>query len=310
MSINEKSCNRVARLQFYLFVFVCLYTIGCNGNGGLSGNGGSDGSGGSSWTFTEDNTDLGISGVSPEAFLLDDWSVRLYVTDMGMIIYRAGDGLAFTRETASLPPGSDPTLVRLEDDTYRMYYVSHEQGVGEIWTATSPDGLNWTTESGTGIRNTTGGPAWGVPDSIELPNGWIRLYWVDMPSESNEGDYEVVRSALSSDGIVFTEEEGYRTEDGYVDPYILFAEDGSWAGLFATTPSEERLPQVIYIGYSTDGLTWVIESEPIITISGGNAFDPTAVPLGDGSYRVYYCTTTGSDPFSGFFLKSGIIRKK
>ena len=271
---------------------------------------GEDTDGESNWTFADDNVELGIAGVSPEAILLEDGSVRLYVTDMGMKVYRASDGLTFSEETAQLPQGSDPTLIRLADGTLRMYYVNMENDTQVICTATSSDGLNWTEESSTGISNRTGGPAWGVPDSIELPNGSVRLYWVDEPSGDSSSVLEVIRSAASSDGLVFVEEAGYRTEDGYVDPYILLAEETGWIGLFATTPDFRRLPQRIHFGTSTDGLTWSIETAAIITVSGGNALDPTAVPLGDGSYRVYYSATPGSDPFSGHFIKSGVLRPK
>ena len=41
-----------------------------------------------------------------------------------------------------------------------------------------------------------------------------------------------------------------------------------------------------------------------LIVFGGNALDPTAVPLGDGSYRVYYSATSGNDPFSDFGLSS------
>jgi len=57
------------------------------------------------------------------------------------------------------------------------------------------------------------------------------------------------------------------------------------------------------------GLDWDIETAPIITAEGGNAFDPTAVPLGDGSYRVYYSATEGNDTFSESFIKSGILKR-
>lgn len=185
-----------------------------------------------------------------------------------------------------------------------MYYVDSSGGTSTIKTATSSDGLSWTVESSTGISNTTGTQAWGVPDSIELPDGRIRLYWVDMPSGSS---LEVIKSAISTDGVTFTEGSGYRTTGGYVDSHIIQAQDGNWVGLFATTPDASMLPQKIYVGTSTDGLDWTIESTAIISVSGGNALDPTAVSLGNGSFRVYYIATPGSDPFTGFTLKSGVL---
>ena len=269
------------------------------------------------WTFTEDNVSLGITGVSPEAILLSDDSVRLYVTggSQGMTLYRASDGLTFTEETASLPlGGSDPTLIRLGDGTYRMYYNDRDT----IKTATSPDGLAWTEESSTGISNTNGNEAWGVPDSVELPDGRIRLYWVDTPIYvSPPNGYEVVKSAVSEDGLTFTEESGYRTENtngegGWADPHVLLAEERNWVGLFSFIPpfTEENPnePMTIHVGTSTDGLTWSIESEPIITVSGGHVGDPASYPLGDGSYRIYHVATSELNPPHDYFITSGILK--
>ncbi len=296
-------CFKSSRLPLIVFsLIIGTLMVGCSGDEETQ----ETRSEPSQWAFTQDNVDLGILGVSPEAILLNDGSVRLYVTDSGIKLYKASDGLNFIEEQAFIPPGSDPSLILLDDGTYRMYYVTQETSTQEIWTAISIDGLSWDVETSTGIRNTGGNVAWGVPDSIELPNGSIRLYWVEAP----EGKYEVIKSAISSDGLVFTQESGDRTVDGYVDPYILKAEEGNWIGLFATTPAEERLPQKIYVGTSSDGLSWVMESTPIIAVSGGNALDATAVSLGDGSYRVYYSATPGTDPFSGHFLKSGILKRK
>ena len=274
-----------------------------------------DDSGQSKWTFTEDNVNFGIYGVSPEAVLLDDGSVRLYVTGgrQGMKLYRASDGLTFTKETASLPlGGSDPTLIRLGDGTYRMYY----NDLDTIKTATSPDGLAWTKESSTGISNTNGNGAWGVPDSIELPNGRIRLYWVDTPigTPNPPNGYEVIKSAISSNGLTFTKERGFRTKGGYADPHILLAKKGNWIGLFSLIPlfteEDPNVPITIHVGTSTDGLTWSLESEPIISVSGGHVVDPASYPLGDGSYRVYYPATSELNPPHNSFIKSGILKRK
>ena len=271
----------------------------------------------SNWAFTSDSVDFGIEGVSPEAVLLDDGSVRLYVTGgvEGMKLYQASDGLTFTRETASLPlGGADPTLIRLDDGTYRMYYNDRDT----IKTATSPDGLTWTEESSTGISNTNGNMAWGVPDSIELPDGRIRLYWVDTSiNVTPPNGYEVVRSAISPDGLTFTDESGYRTEDtngqgGWVDPHVLLAEEGNWICLCAFIPpliegGGAQEPITIHVGTSTDGLTWSFESEPVISVSGGHVGDPASYPLGNGTYRVYFLATSELNPPHTSFIRSGVL---
>ncbi len=288
-------------------IFIAIMTLSlmaCSG-GGSSNNTSAAASSSSAWSFTSDNIDFGITEiVSPETILLSDDSVRLYTTGGGGIsVYLAADGVTFTEVSASTPQGSDPTLIKLDDGSYRIYYV--DQMDKTIKTATSPDGLAFTFETSTGISNTTGKPAWGVPDTISLPDGSIRMFWVDTVSGS---DLEIIKSAISSDGVTFTKESGSRTTGGYVDPYILKAETGDWVGLFSTGPGQP--PQKLYIGTSTDGLTWSVEADPIITVSGGNALDPTAVDLGDGSYRVYYVATTGNSTSSGFYLTSGVLRKQ
>lgn len=120
-------------------------------------------------------------------------------------------------------------------------------------------------------------------------------------------DYEVIFSASSSDGRTFTRDEGSRFTNGYVDPYVLRAQSGGWLALVAGTPSADRLPQQIYMASSTNGLSWQVDTNVLIASSGGNALDPTAVALSNGTFRVYFTATTNTDPFSGFYLASGII---
>lgn len=265
---------------------------------------------GSSYSFTLDEVDFGIPGVSPEA-ILKDGKTWLYVTDEGMKLYEAEDGLNFEKVADLTLQGSDPTVIPQSDGTCRMYYVQHNRDMetgldaAEIRSALSEDGISWSDEGHTGITNESGNDAWGVPDTILTPEGNVRLYWVSMTDE--KGAFEVILSALSEDGQTFTEESGYRTEDGYVDPCILLAEEGNWVGLFATTPAEERLPQKIYVGTSTDGLTWQVDSEAIIAVSGKNNLDPTAVPLGNNQYRIYFSASPEEDPFSDWEIKSGVL---
>jgi len=298
--------------------FFLLGLAGCSGGGGgdatgTSGSGAGAGGAASSWSFSDDNFDFGITDiVSPDTLLLDDGSVRLYTTELGNIgVYAAaapasGD-LTFATQSAGVStPGfaSDPSLIRLSNGTWRMYYVDHSivGGPEKVLTATSADGLSFTTEADTGIANTSGGQAWGVPDSVELPDGRIRLYWVDTVSGMSA---EVIKSATSTNGTTFSEDADYRTTGGYVDPHILKAVDGDWLALFSTTPG--TVLQTLHLGTSSDGLTWSVDSTPIISVSGGNALDPTSIDLGNGSYRIYYVATTGADASAGFYLKSGIL---
>lgn len=122
-------------------------------------------------------------------------------------------------------------------------------------------------------------------------------------------NFEVIRSASSTDGRTFTPDAGYRLVDGYVDAHVIKAETGNWLMLVSTTPNPERLPQQIYMARSSDGLTWQVNTNVLIRVPNGNALDPTAVALSNGAYRVYYIgTPTVEDPFSNFYLTSGVIQ--
>jgi hypothetical protein len=90
-------------IQWITLLLTFMLFIGCNDGAGTStttttiNGSGSDGT--SNWTFTDDGVSFNIFGVSPEAILLDDGSVRLYVTAIGgMKVYKATDtdGLTFT----------------------------------------------------------------------------------------------------------------------------------------------------------------------------------------------------------------------
>ncbi len=140
------------------------------------------------WTLTAEHDALGPEGVSPDAIILADGRVRLYVTSMGMDVWESADGVTFEKVPARTPPGADLTLVRTESG-WRMYCTEippggPDSGTGSIRTATSSDGVDWITEAETGITQEHEHPAWGVPDSYVLADGRVRIMWTDMlPNE-------------------------------------------------------------------------------------------------------------------------------
>ena len=116
------------------------------------------------WTLEAEMDSIGPEGVSPEAVILDDGTVRLYVTSMGIEIWESSDGLSFTRVSARTPPGSDPTVIRTSNG-WRMYFTEHsnkgpEGGDSKIRTAISTDGIDWIVDSDTGIVQETNRRAW------------------------------------------------------------------------------------------------------------------------------------------------------
>jgi hypothetical protein len=260
------------------------------------------------WHFTADPGARLPSGVSPEVIRLSDGSLLAFVSDIGnMRVYRSTDGLAFTRVAAQPPPGGhDAAIVPLAEGGWRMYFdIQHDPSSGnEIDSATSRDGLNWTVEDG--IRVGLGSNRISsVPEAVTLPDGRVRLYYVLGGSGRS---LENIASATSSDGLAFAVDPGYRLMGGYVDPAVIQLPDGSWLMAVSRTPMEQ---QRIFLAHSTDGLSWTIDTKPVIALAqGANALDPTLLPLADGSIRVYFSTAASTDALSGpYRVLSGLLKQ-
>ena len=261
----------------------------------------------SEWNLTAEHDSVGPTGVSPEAILLKDGRIRLYVTSMGIEVWESADGLSFQRVQAHTPLGADPTLVRTSVG-WRMYFTEMspggpDAGGGLIRSATSVDGLDWTLSSETGIVQETDRRAWGVPDSYVLADGRVRIIWTDTLAGKRR---EVLRSATSDDGIAFTVDAGLRLLGGFVDPYVLPRAPGFM--LVSTSPPSGpgREPQRLFLATSEEELEWVVGDIPLLDRSPRNALDPTAILLEDGRWRVYYTLSDGPQA-DGFRIASAIL---
>ena len=261
----------------------------------------------SEWNLAAEYDSVGPTGVSPEAILLKDGRIRLYVTSMGIEVWESADGLSFERVQAHTPLGADPTLVRTSVG-WRMYFTEMppggpDAGGGLIRSATSVDGLDWTLSSETGIVQETDRRAWGVPDSYVLADGRVRIIWTDTLAGKRR---EVLRSATSDDGIAFTVDAGLRLLGGFVDPYVLPGSPGFM--LVSTSPPSGpgREPQRLFLATSEEELEWVVGDIPLLDRSPRNALDPTAILLEDGRWRVYYTLSDGPQA-DGFRIASAIL---
>ncbi len=259
------------------------------------------------WTLAAEVDSIGPEGVSPEAVVLDDGTVRLYVTNMGIEIWDSSDGLSFKKVSARTPLGADPTVVRTSNG-WRMYFTefssSGPDGGAQVRIATSTDGIDWIVETNTGIVQETDRRAWGVPDSFIMSNGQIRIMWTDMVPGKRR---EVIRSATSPDGIRFIVDAGLRLTGGFVDSYVLTGSPNYM--LVSTTPPGNRIsePQRLFLASSENGMDWTADDIPLLDRTPRNALDPTAVYIGEGRWRIYYVLTDGPDPFQGFRIASAIL---
>ena len=241
------------------------------------------------------STALGLSGVSPHADLMEDGSVRLYFPSP-----QTGGTAVATCTLAgncsiigSIDRAADLTDVVLTDGSRRAYFVEVDPDTKckEIYTAPlSADDVTLSERVSLGISS-EGAMAWGVPDAVLLPDGRVRVYWVE-PSPLGGMATENIVSATSTDvtGTVFVRDGGTRTTGGLVDFEVLRAESGNWLAIMSTSPEDMENPQRLLVGTSDDGLTWQINPESL-TSREMSYLDPTGIPAGDNTFLVYYATS-------------------
>ena len=239
-------------------------------------------------------TALGLSGASPHADLMEDGSVRLYFPSP-----QTGGTAVATCTLAgncsivgSIERAADLTDVVLTDGSRRAYFVDFDPNTKfkGIYTAPlSADGLTLGDRVSLGISS-EGAMAWGVPDAVLLPDGRVRIYWVE-PSPQGGMATENIVSATSTDatGTVFVRDAGTRTTGGLVDFEVLRAEPGNWLAIMSTSPEDMKNPQRLLLGTSDDGLTWRINPKSL-TPRKMSYLDPTGIPTGGDTFLVYYAT--------------------
>lgn len=164
-----------------------------------------------------------------------------------------------------------PNIQRLDNGSYRMYYNRSTFGDDQIKYAESPDGITWTVKGIVlkGSSNPTDLTfAFGGPSVVRLADGRYRMYIRCSPKqEPNMPPKHHIISAISNDGVTFTQEPGVRIEIASNDPASQFQlaghgafyrlKDGTFAAIFsANLVSTSNQPSDLYLGTSPDGLTW------------------------------------------------------
>jgi hypothetical protein len=109
---------------------------------------------------------------------------------------------------------------------------------------------------------------------------WLSWRGSTVPGPEGE-EWEVLRTATSTDGINFT------------------PDDGDWVLLLSTTPADQRLPQKIFAATSQDGRTWEIDDNPLLVDNDRNYLDPAAVETSPGEWIVAMSTAEKENAISG-----------
>ena len=232
---------------------------------------------------------LNQEGVSPHLEVEDSTTLRMFYSSEeagGLAVDLCDYDLNCTRQGV-VDYVQDLTLVKTVDGVRRGYFVelNTETKNKEIWTAVvSEDGLTFSDKVPLGFIKGDY-QAWGVPDAVLLPDGRVRIYWVDEPV-GMAGERIVSATSETTKGVSFVKDSGYRFENGYVDLEVLKAEEGDWEAIFSFSPEKlPQTPQSLFYGTSTDGLNWEFSGIPISPLDM-SYLDPTGVVLSDGSYLI------------------------
>jgi hypothetical protein len=272
-----------------------------------------------SWSFSEDSVDLGLNGVSPH--VMDTTAGdRLWRSDRvptGTAVTMCDDAGNCTTETfstGSAGPVSDLTVAKAPSG-WRVYFKSTGPTSQSIYSApcTTADCLSFGTATLTSPDMVVSSQtrAWGVPDAVTLPDGRVRIYIVESSTSPKTSCPEKVASYISTDGITFEKEKGWRLKGGYVDTEVLSTKKNKWVMIVADGPGcgstkGSIKPQQLFITTSKNGLKW--KKPKAVTGTDSGRLDPTGYRLRKNTYRIYYASGSFSD--ENYVLKRGTLRLK
>ncbi len=200
-------------------------------------------------------------------------------------VYRAtsSDGIHWMRDTTLLfNPASVPGAVKDTQGRIFIYYVhtTSPTDTETVMVAGSSDGRHFSTpqpiqvSSSHVLRKVD-------PAPVLLPDGRIRLFYLDFGTRPTKNIY----SAVSSDGIHFTEEAGIRfSKDGITDPDV-FRVDSTWVMFLSLPQSGMAMVRAV----SSDGLNFTEDTSFHWTLGGVSSTFRFPGPV----YRTYFCGPGG-----------------
>lgn len=272
-----------------------------------------------SWSFSEDSVSLGLKGVSPHVQKTSKGD-RLWRSDMVptgtavTICDSSGNCTQETFSTGSAGPVSDFTIAKAPSG-WRAYFKSTDSTSQKIMSApcTTDDCLSFGTPvlTSSGMVVSKDQKAWGVPDAVTLPDGRVRIYIVESDMSQKTSCPENVASYISTDGITFTKETGWRLTGGYVDTEILSTKKNNWVMIVADGPGcgsskGSMKPQQLFITTSKNGLKWA--KPKVLTKTDSGRLDPTGYEVKANTYRIYYAS--GSITDNNYSIKRATLRLK
>ena len=205
---------------------------------------------------------------------------------------------------AGVAPGD---FIQLADGRLRMYEGTYDNvSTVKLVGYVSSDGMSWAPEAGISFTPTGDVKAVAWVRVIRLTDSSYRMYFLGNYSTSGPGFLWRIYSAVSPDGLTWTQEPGIRVDiggpNGCVNlgaPDIMRLSDGSLRMYYSCSRALATTGGIILSATSADGLTWVAEPgvrlTPTAVFTGGLDF-PQVLSLPDGSYRMYYSAFIISSP--------------
>jgi len=261
------------------------------------------------WSMTEDpglQMKMGMSGVSPHVERFNGLD-RVWRSDgpTGTVASDCNDEGVCTNVSVTGRLGNDFTVVTFPNGTKRAYFKEVEGANQQVYSAPCNDagctsiGVKTATTTDMRVPSTT--KAWGVPDAVLLPDGRVRIYIVESPVLGK--CTEKIASYISTDGISFTKEPGWRFENGYVDTEILRAKANDYVMIMADIACTPSNRQMLFVSTSKDGLTWT--TPLMLTGPGVEGLDPTGYEVSPNVWRIYY---SQGRPGNTFVVTRGVLR--
>jgi hypothetical protein len=174
---------------------------------------------------------------------------------------------------------------------------------GQVKLFNNPS-VDWAIEDGYRIYGDVDSPY-----IVQLSDGSYRMYYCHGSTSGTYGfDPSGIKSAVSSNGIDWAIEDGYRIYGDVDSPYIVQLSNGSYRMYYchgSTSGTYGFDPSGIKSAVSSNGIDWAIEDGYRIY---GDVDSPHIVQLSNGSYRMYYChgSTSGTYGFDPSGIKSAV----
>ena len=234
---------------------------------------------------------------SSDTHKLDDGTYRMFFMKGGNLVYAdLADGANFSeikqtgisREANLLI--SNPAVLKIKDNSWIMVYEQKplpmpgggsEETQRNLYLATSADGKSFS-KAGIAIDSSKQDNYFAsVPDLVLLPDNKVRMYYVSGGQD--------IASAISSDGKIFTRENGYRLRNKAVDPDVLIKTENGKTKWVMYHSVLSGAGNQLYKATSTDGTLWT-EGQPVLTPSDSSNMivDPDVIQTGDGKYKMFY----------------------